>query len=133
MIPTVALQKAVYQELSKGSYQVFEVVPSDIGKMPFITIGDINKETNFTKGNEDRFNISITLHSWSNANSSVESKEMEEFIYQTLMNLELTLFGYDVEFISLDLNTNYKEADSKDKSIFHSVQGFGLTISKQKG
>lgn len=131
MIPTIALQKAVYQELSKGSYQVFEVVPSDIGKMPFITIGDINKETNFTKGNEDRFNISVTLHSWSNANSSLESKEIEEFIYNVLMNLEVV--GYDVEFISLDLNTNYKEAESKDKSVFHSVQGFGLTISKQKG
>lgn len=129
MIPSLALQKALYEELVKGDYSVFELMPSDKRMMPFITFTDLTKETNFTKDNLNRFTFSVTLHGWSMGKSSVVSKEIEEFIYNTAMNFEMNT--YNVEFVELSFNTNIKEEETHDRVIFHSVQQFEITISKR--
>ena len=129
MIPSLELQKAVYTELSKGVYPIFEVQPSDTSKMPFITFSDLSRETNFTKDNQNRFTFSIILHGWAIGKSSIQSKQIEDFIYNTVMSLEMV--SYKVEMIDLSMNTNVREDESKDRTVFHSVQQFEITISKR--
>lgn len=127
MIPSIELQKAIYKVLEKGVYPVYEVVPN-VDKMPLITLGSLSKNEDFTKTNTNRFTFSITIHGWSIGKSSIESKEIEEFIYQSITELEMET--YDVEFVRLGLNENLKEEESDDRVIFHSIQEFEITIKK---
>lgn len=127
MVASIELQRTIYSSLS-SAYKVFEIMPSDYKLMPFITLSEINKQTNFTKTNTDRYTFSISIHGWTKGQSSLESKQIEELIYQTIMNLEMTT--YDVEFVDLTMNVNTKEEESKDSNVFHSVQQFEITISK---
>lgn len=127
MIPSIELQKAIYKVLDEGIYQVYEVVPN-VDNMPLITLGSLRKSEDFTKTNTDRFTFSINIHGWSIGKSSVESKMIEEFIYQSITELEM--IDYDVEFVRLVLNENLKEEETDDKVIFHSVQEFEITIKK---
>lgn len=129
MIPSVELQKAIFSELDKGSYSVAEIVPKDLEAMPLITIQDLNRETNFTKTNTNRFTFSVTIDGWSYNRSSYEIKAVEEYIYQTVMNLEMV--SYDIEMVNLEMNLNLKEEESADRVIFHSIQQFEITISEK--
>lgn len=129
MIPSVELQKTIFSELDKGSYPVAEVVPKDLKAMPLITIRDLNRETNFTKTNVNRFTFSVTIDGWSYSRSSYEIKTVEEYIYQTVMSLEMD--SYDVEMVNLEMNLNLKEEETADRVVFHSVQQFEITISKK--
>ena len=127
MIPSVELQKAIYEILDEGIYQVYEVVPN-VNRMPLITLGSLRKNEDFTKTNTNRFTFSITIHGWSIGKSSVESKMIEEFIYQSITELEMD--DYDVEFVRLAMNENLKEEETDDRVIFHSIQEFEITIKK---
>lgn len=127
MIPSVELQKAIYESLDEGIYQVYEVVPN-VDRMPLITLGSLRKSEDFTKTNTNRFTFSITIHGWSIGKSSVESKMIEEFIYQSITELEMD--DYDVEFVRLAMNENLKEEETDDRVIFHSIQEFEITIKK---
>lgn len=127
MIPSVELQKAIYEVLDEGIYQVYEVVPN-VDRMPLITLGSLRKNEDFTKTNTNRFTFSITIHGWSIGKSSVESKMIEEFIYQSITELEMD--DYDVEFVRLAMNENLKEEETDDRVIFHSIQEFEITIKK---
>lgn len=130
MITSVELQKAVYKELEKDIYPVQEVVSQDFNELPMITIQDLNKNTNFTKTNKDRFTFSITIHGWSVGRSSIEIKEIENFIYQTIMDLEMET--YNVELVNLSMNSNIRDEETANKIVFHSIQEFEITISKIK-
>lgn len=127
MIPSVELQKAIYESLDEGIYQVYEVVPN-VDRMPLITLGSLRKSEDFTKTNTNRFTFSITIHGWSIGKSSIESKMIEEFIYQSITELEMD--DYDVEFVRLAMNENLKEEETDDRVIFHSIQEFEITIKK---
>lgn len=131
MIPSIALQQALFSELSKGDYPVHEVVPSDTNKLPLITFGDFNRTNNFTKTNTNRFTYLVIIDGWSIGKSSIEIKQIEEFIYQTVMNIQIE--SYDVEFVELDMNINLKEEQTGDKLVFHSIQQFEITLSKRVG
>lgn len=129
MVPSIELQKAIYQELTKGIYPIVEVVPKDLEEMPLITMQNLNRETNFTKTNNERFTFSIMIHGWSFSRSSLEIKEVEEFIYQTIMNL--TMVDYEIELVNLGMNQNLKEEQKADRVVFHSIQEFEITISRK--
>lgn len=131
MIASVELQKAVYQSLNEEQYSVSEVVPANTGELPMITIDGFNKSTNFTKTNKERFSFNVNVHGWSVGHSSIESKIIEHFIYQTMMNLKMD--NYDVEFVRLLMNDNLKDEENKDGIVFHSIQQFEVTIAKQEG
>lgn len=130
MIASVELQKTIFKELDKGDYLVAEVVPKDLDKMPLITIQDLNRETNFTKTNKNRFTFSVIIDGWSHSRSSIEVKEVENFIYQSVMGLEM--IHYDVEMVDLTMNINLKEEQASDRTIFHSIQQFEITISEKE-
>lgn len=130
MIPSIALQQALFSELSKGSYPVHEVVPSNTDKLPLITFGDFVRTNNFTKTNTNRFTYLIIVDGWSIGKSSIEIKQIEEFIYQTVMNLQMT--DYRVELVNLEMNNNLKEEETADRIIFHSVQQFSITLAKKE-
>lgn len=129
MIPSKAVQTALYEALKEGLYPIHEVVPSNDDMLPVITIGELRRTTNFTKTNTDRFTYSVIIHGWSKSNSSGESKEIEEFIYQTAMNLSID--NYEVELVTLEMNNNLREDETRDSIVFHSVQQFEITISKK--
>lgn len=131
MSASIELQTDVFKALGAGNYPVQEVSPSTVEEMPLITIQDFNRETNFTKTNTDRFTYSITVHGWSSGKSSLESKQIEEFIYQTVMNLKMT--NYKVELVNLSMVSNLRDEETEDRVIFHSIQQFEITISKIKG
>lgn len=129
MVPSVELQKAIYGELSKGNYPVHEVVPQDEEELPMITIQSINRIPNYTKTNRKRFTYSIIIDGWSYSRSSYEIKGIEEFIYQTIMDLEVGQFS--VELVSLVMNENIKEEQTTDRVVHHSIQQFELIISEK--
>lgn len=129
MVPSIELQKTIYQELTKGNYPVVEVVPKDLDEMPLITMQNFNRETNFTKTNNERFTFSVMIHGWSFSRSSLEIKEIEEYIYQVIMNLKMV--NYDVELVILGMNQNLKEEQAADRVVFHSIQEFEIVISRK--
>ena len=132
MAPSVDLQKTIYNELETGGYPVREIAPAEVKEMPLITLSELNRETDFTKTNKDRFTYTIMIHGWSIGKSSLESKTIEEFIYQTMMILTTTR-DYKVEMVNLLMTNNVREDESADRVTFHSIQQFGITISKYKG
>ena len=132
MAPSVDLQRTIYNELKAGGYPVGEIAPAEVKEMPLITLSELNRETDFTKTNKDRFTYTIMIHGWSIGKSSLEAKTIEEFIYQTMMNLTTTR-DYKVEMVNLLMTNNVREDESGDRVTFHSIQQFGITISKYKG
>lgn len=129
MIPSIELQRAIYEQLNSGLYPVYETVPSDTTDLPLITMQDFNRQTNFTKTNQDRFTYSVMLHGWSVGRSSIQSKEIEEHIYQTVMSL--AMMNYDVEMVRLAMNGNMRDEENKDAIVFHSIQQFEITIQRK--
>lgn len=129
MVPSVELQKALVSELSEGSYPVLEIVPADNDAYPLITLSDLNRQTNYTKTNKNRFTYSVRVRGWSIGRSSLVNKEIDDFVFKTVSGLQME--HYDVEFVELVLNANTREEETKDRIVFQSIQEFEITISEK--
>lgn len=119
---TVELQKAVYSTLSTSVYKVFDSLPSKQA-MPFIVIGEDTLLFADTK-TEGRSRHVLTIHCWSDKTSSLEVRGMNDFVMQSLFQLE-KVNGYHVDFVELELAQVFK---SEDK--YHGVISIAITLTK---
>lgn len=125
MNANIELQKALYSALSEN-YEVYEVIPSD-SSFPFILIDSLSKFENFTKDDQQRFTFSVMVHGFSKGTSSIESKILEDYIYEKTKHLELETFKVDL--VDLTLSQNLKEDEEEGSIVFHSIQQFEITLS----
>lgn len=124
MIPAVQLQKALYKSLSQ-QYRVNEVIPKE-PIFPFFSLGQIDRTTNFTKTDRNRYDFAIYIHGWSKGLSSLEIKTMEHYANEQINKIDVE--GFIVENVALSLSTTITEK-SGENNIFHSVQEFLITIN----
>lgn len=131
LVASVELQKAVYSTLKTGSYPVYEIVPPNTD-MPYITLGDENLTFSNTKTNK-RTVHNITINTWSQGSSSNESKIMNDYVLQTLIN-GFTVNGYDMDMITLELLRTIKEqgTESLSQYIFHGVLQFEIILTNME-
>lgn len=126
MIRAIAIQKAIYEKLSEGTYKVVEVLPRD-DSFPFIQIGEDVLMDDDTKTHH-RTNHSITLHTWSKSLSSVEAKEMNDYVMNAMRD-GFTVEGYTLENIELELLTTVREKGD-NYNIFHGIVQYQFTLSE---
>lgn len=124
-IPSIELQKAVFTALSKSGHAVYETAPPNT-VMPYITIGEEILTHSNTK-TSIRTVHNITIHTWSKGSSSKESKELNEFVMQTILN-GFVVSGFDVDMATLEMLTTVKE-QATDGTIFHGVIQFEIILT----
>lgn len=120
------LQKAIFTQLSSSSYKVndgwFE---GDI--LPLITIGEVNLELNDTKVN-DGWQLIVTVHTWSNRTSSLQSKEMNYFVREKLGLVEIQDYRVSSRLVR---TVTLKEKDG-DSILHHGVTQYRYKILKEE-
>lgn len=122
------LQKALYN-LFNTTYPCHEILPKD-GIMPFILIGDEIVTRNDTK-NSKRSIHAITVHTFNKGKSSLKDKQMKFFIQEKIEN-ELTVDGFHVEFIELELISNNNELEESGSTIFHGLVEYRITLTEKE-
>ena len=123
MVASIELQKAVYSVLSQ-SHNVYEAVPSG-ASMPYIVIGEEVLTDGKTK-TEGKTKHLLTLHTWSDSQSSGENKTLMDFVRKSI-DYGLPVSGYVVDFVRLEMTQSFKEA-VQDKYIFHGVVQIEITL-----
>lgn len=125
MIPSIELQKAIYSVLSSSKWEVHEVIPPK-APLPYIQIGNLSRLKADTKTNK-RHEFIIMIHSWSKGSSSIQVKEMNNFIYDSIHTLQMST--YSVSWVELELEQTIKE-DYPDGTIFHGVHEFKIILNE---
>lgn len=125
-IPSIELQKAVYQALNNGEYPVYEILPTDTA-MPYITIGDEILTEDNTKTTK-RTVHNITINTWSKGFDSTASKQMNHMVMSAILNLTI-VSGFLVDIITLELLETLQEQQNDGSAIWHGVLQFEVTLS----
>lgn len=126
LIPTIELQKAIYQKLST-QYTTYDVRPSN-ATFPYILIGEDVTVDNLTKGDK-RTTHNITIHTFSKSAKSLESKTMNHLVKESLLNdLELNGFYVDLNKLSMMMTTKEEETSG---IIHHGIIQFEITIREK--
>ncbi|WP_188074723.1 DUF3168 domain-containing protein [Planococcus sp. ANT_H30] len=126
LIPTVELQKAVYQKLS-AHYTTYDLRPPN-AQFPYILIGEDVTVDNLTKGDK-RTTHNLTIHTFSQSTKSLESKTMNHLVKESLLNdLELSGFYVDLNKLSMMMTTKEEETDG---AIHHGIIQFDITIREK--
>lgn len=125
-IASIELQKSLFSSLSSG-YKVYEIVPS-YADMPYITIDNETILTDDTKTNR-RYTITKTISTWSEGSSSSQSKAMNDFVIKQLLQTDLVVNGFFVDFVSLELLTTQVEKDETiHENIFRGILQIEFTL-----
>lgn len=115
------VQTAIYNALSGLSYPVYDDVPQDT-QMPYIVIGDDTVSEDSTDGNIG-FQVTITIHSWSNLEGRKQIKQIQGAIFNELNRQELTLNGYSFTGIEREFSQSFLESDGNTR---HGVERYRL-------
>ena len=126
MIGQIELQKAIYKALSE-SYEVTEIKPTE-PIFPWIEIGNIIERDISIKTNK-RSAFNITIHTFTKGNDSTESKILNEYVKNKMLNLVVTN-GFSVDYVTLDTITTLKEVET-DGTIFHGVLFFNANLTER--
>lgn len=129
MIAHIDLQTAVFTSLNLGSYNVFETVPAKT-KMPYITIGDATQVNDNTKTSKRKV-FNIMMHTWSTGTDSTQSKLMDDFVQEQLLNNDLLLVSHDLDMVELSMSVGQKEITT-DKTIFHTSLEFEFHLTEKE-
>lgn len=128
MIASIDLQTAVFASLSLGEWQVFESVPPKTS-MPYITIGDASQSNDNTKTSKRKV-FNLMIHTWSKGTDSTESKMMDNFVQEMLLEQDLMLFNHDLDMVVLNMAIGQKETLT-DTNIFHTSLEFEITLTEK--
>lgn len=127
MIASIELQKAIVSKLNQSVYKVTET-KSDKPTFPFIEIGD---EVLFDDNNiktDDRTFHNITIHTFTKGQDSLESKQLNQYVKESLLNLEVDGFFVDIAKLAR-LNT-LKEYEA-DGTVFHGILSFEYELTQK--
>lgn len=107
---TTDLQIAIYSKINAdGTYPVFDAVPQN-QPYPFISLGD---DTNipFSTDAKTGFEVTYTIHSWSDYGGRKEIKEMQAKLYELFNRQNLLINGYNVLNVNQEYSESLLEAD----------------------
>lgn len=124
MVASVELQKAIYSKLSTGDYPVYDALPLNT-PMPYIVIGEEQLLMSDTK-TENRTNHIVTIHTWSNKQSSMEIKTMNDYVVKSI-NDTLAVQGYEIDLVTLSFLQTLKQIE-QDSYIYHGVIQITITL-----
>lgn len=125
---SIELQKSIYSKLNNGVYKVVEIKPKEL-IFPFIEIGEEIQRDSNTKSNL-RTVHNVTIHTWSKGKDSIPSKEMNQFVKESILNLD-TVNGFEVDIVTLETMMTLKEQET-DSTIFHGVIQIEITLEGDK-
>lgn len=128
MIPIVQVQKALYGALSQA-YKVYELKKQN-PTFPFIEIGQIIEFDDSIK-THNRHQFNVTIHTFSKGSSSLQSKELNNYVKVQLMDLS-QVEGFQMEYVKLSNSTTILEPSQDGKSIFHGILRFDISIVSPK-
>ena len=122
---SIELQKSILNKLDEGVYKVVDIKPKVL-PFPFIEIGEEihrNSTGNFVL----RTVHNVTIHTWSKGNSSIQSKEMNQFVKESILKLD-TVNGFEIDIVTLEMMMTLKEQET-DSTIFHGVIQIEITLT----
>ncbi|MCA1025785.1 DUF3168 domain-containing protein [Cytobacillus kochii] len=128
-IASIELQKAVFANLSRLSYPVYDALPKN-QPMPYILIGEENLLRNDTKSSVMTEHV-LTIHAFSKANGTKQVKEMTAYIINSLVDTDLIVSGFDTVVQKLQNVVNMKELDDLGV-IQHAVIQIKYTLTEVK-
>jgi hypothetical protein len=127
----VELQKAVYDSLigdvSVGGQLVpiYDSVPQD-KEFPFIVIGD-DVAIDFDTDDSTGFEVTATIHSYSDHRGMIETKQMQSIIYSILHKSSIDVFGYNCVDSFCTYQTTIIETDG---IVRHGVMRFNFILER---
>lgn len=127
MNPSNELQKAIFTKLSQGAYPVYDYLPAN-PEYPHIVIGeevaiDVSTKTH------DRTSHLVTIHCWSKYRGSLEVKEINNFVVDSLTESELVMTGFSLDNAQIDMVQVFKENDGGNL-IFHGVVQLNFNLTE---
>lgn len=118
------VQKAIYAKLKAAlSVSVYDDVPTN-AQSPYVTIGDDTASDDSTK-TDDRQQISLTIHAWSEKAGRKEVKELGAEIYAALHKQNLIVAGFTVRETRWEFGDTIREPDGHT---YHGVQRFRVFV-----
>lgn len=127
------LQIAVYQRLSgfTGLPTVYDHVPqqADSGSnapFPYIVIGDdthLPFDTDDSSGAES----TITVHTWSRSEGRIETKQIQDGIYEALHRHDLDVSGYNIVTMDFESSESFMDPDNETR---HGVSSFRILLDE---
>lgn len=106
----VLLQKAIFERLSSGmSCSVHDEVQQGTS-FPYLVIGDDTAVDDGEK-NSNGEEITVTIHSWSQAKGWAEGKGLLDSALQLLTASPLIVAGFRVAFVRMDMLETFRDPD----------------------
>ncbi|WP_203246338.1 hypothetical protein [Sporosarcina beigongshangi] len=125
---SIELQKAIYQQLALGSYDVTEIKQTS-PVFPFIEIGqEIQRDVNVKSHNRTFHHV--TIHTFSKGSDSSVSKVMNQFVKDSILNLK-QVDSFQVDFVRLDNLLTLTETEI-DTTIWHGILQFEIELTGRK-
>lgn len=126
-VASIELHKAINLAL-KGNYRVTEVKSLN-PNFPFIEIGEFIELDTLNKTN-NRPLFHATIHTFSRSQNSIESKQMNEFVKDKIMNLS-NVQGFNVDMTKLDNIFTLKEIEEQKETVFHGVLQIEIQLTEE--
>lgn len=102
---------------------IYDNVPDETAE-PYITIPD-SKFEDSSSHTHDGFKGSITINVWSVSRGTLETKTIQNRLYELLQNLDLELAGFNTLNFRLGLNEVLKDVDGRTH---HGVTRFDFLL-----
>ncbi len=126
----IELQKALYVALnSDGTLGaiitgVFDFVPQNTS-FPYITVSDMTA-LDWSGAQFDGMEMTVTIHSWSQAEGSKQVKSIMNEIYRILHNQSLTVVGHEFVNMRFEFSNVLRDPDGFTQ---HGVQRFRIILT----
>lgn len=132
-VPLLAVQRAVYERLSKHqTAKIYDAVPDNQNlryNLPFITFGNFTYSPNGTKVN-DVSRVTLNLDIWSSEDGR---SEVQEIANDLIFLIEYGAFPLDDDFVILKQEIEMFESFSEDGMGYHGVLTIAFEIQNLKG
>jgi len=124
-LPAHDLQKAVFAKLTANASLSAAVdsiydEPQTGCAFPYVAIGDGTTASNNTK-DADMFDVTVTLHVWSQAGGRMECKQIMGLVFDALQEVALILDSGELIEIFHEFSDDFRDPDGRT---YHGVMRF---------
>ena len=127
MIPSIQLNKRIYQVLKELDVDVYDFKPTE-PDFPFVEIGaEIELDAN-TK-TDCRTTHDITIHAFTMEEAPYEIKQLNHEIKNKIKKLN-NVEGFQVDYVHLTNLLTLSEPNNNNNAIYHAVLQFEVALTK---
>ncbi len=127
MIPSIELNKRIYQVLKELDVDVYDFKPTE-PDFPFVEIG-AEIELDADTKTDCRTTHDITIHAFTLEETPFEIKQLNHEIKNKIKKLN-NVEGFQVDYIHLTNLLTLSEPNNNNSAIYHAVLQFEVALTK---